>query len=92
MTDDNIHAEALGGVGPLPDGTYDVFIIDTEYVPGRGNPATGALQLDLTVIGGEFKGEVLTLSSAELAGEAIDLIGTPATMTITGGQPHLTFD
>lgn len=92
MTEDHNDVEALGGVGPLPDGTYDVFIIDTEVVPDRRKPGTSALQLDLTVIAGEFKGEVLTLSSANLANDAIDMIGMPATMTIDGGRPNLIFD
>ena len=79
----------------LPDGTYDVFIVDAEDAAsdeagdGGGPPGT---TLDLTVTSGAHKAETLTLRSTTWLGDPIDLIGMPATLTVALGVPSVRVD
>ena len=81
------------GAGPgaptLDDGTYDVFVIDASI---EGDGPNRIAHLDLTVTVGEHKGEVLSLAAAGLRGEEFDLIGMPATLTVSGGSPSIVID
>jgi hypothetical protein len=70
----------------LPDGTYDAFVIDAE-VQGGGRTA-----LELTIVAGELKGEVVEITAVGLAGDDIALLGMPATITVTDGSPHVRID
>jgi hypothetical protein len=72
----------------LADGTYDVVVIDAE--PGDG--ADGAVRVELTVLGGPHKGEVLALSTAALDRDPLDLLAVPGTLLVAGGEPHLTLE
>jgi hypothetical protein len=60
----------------LPDGIYDAIVVDAE--PGR---------LELTILGGEHKGEVVGLRSTDLAADPTSLLGIPATLTVADGVP-----
>lgn len=73
---------------PLGDGTHDVFVIDVTEVIDR----PGAQQLELTVVSGPHKGMVLSLVSATPLGDEVDLIGMPATLTVTEGVPTVVID
>lgn len=75
----------------LADGTYDVFVVDASAVSDADAP-DGSWCLDLTVLAGEHKGEVLTLTASGLAGSDLDLLGMPGTLVVTGGDPQLTID
>jgi hypothetical protein len=66
----------------LPDGTYDAIVVDAVE-------ESGVVLLDLTILGGEHKGEVVALRSPDLAGDPVDLLGIPATLTVTDGTPHV---
>jgi hypothetical protein len=68
---------------PLPDGTYDALVVDA-----RTND-DGTVAVDLTIIAGPAKGEVVTLRGTGVAGDPLDLLGVPATITVRGGQPSL---
>lgn len=70
----------------LPDGTYDVFVVDATDQDG------GAVSLDLTVTAGDHKGEVLAVTATGLGRGEIDLLGMPATLVVLGGTPHITID
>jgi hypothetical protein len=74
-------------VVPLPDGEYEAFVIDID----DGDPE-GPRRVDLTIISGEHKGEVLTVVANGLDGEFTDLIGMPATVTVSAGEPSVTID
>jgi len=74
---------------PLPDGTYDVFIVDAQADPAD---ETRVNQLDLTVVTGPFKGEVMTVASQGLEGSDLDLMGMPAVLTVADGRPTVTLD
>ena len=82
-------AAAGPGVPVLPDGTYDAFVVDaTEDT--TTDPAV--MHLDLTITAGEHKGEVLRLTASGLPGSDIDLLGMPATLTVTEGRPSIRLD
>ena len=74
----------------LADGTYDVFVVDaTEATLDDG---TDVVHLELTITAGERKGEVVPLAAAGLGRSEIDLMGMPATLTVTDGAPTITID
>ena len=66
----------------LQDGTYDVFVVDAD-------DDEGVIRLELTILAGEQKGEVVNLASPNLQGEPALLLGTPGTLTVTDGVPSL---
>lgn len=74
----------------LPDGTYDAFVVDAE------DDDTG-VRLELTVIAGPHKGDVVSVRRAPVAEgaverDALDLIGMPATLTVSQGRPRVAID
>lgn len=69
------------------DGTYDVFVVDAAPT----EDGTG-WSLDLTILGGEHKGQVLTIQASGLRGTEFDLIGMPGTLTVTDGRPDFRVD
>jgi len=78
----------LGDV--IPDGTYDAFVVDAEA--GLADDGTGHMHLDLTILSGDQKGNVVSLTAAGLAGTEVDLMGMPATLTVTHGVPSVRID
>ena len=66
----------------LPDGTYDAIVVDAV-------DDGGVRRLELTVLGGEHKGDVVNLASPNLEGDPALLLGIPATITVTDGHPDL---
>lgn len=68
----------------IDDGTYDVFVVDAERLPGDGPPSW---RLELAVVAGRHKGEVVAVSATGLGGDELDLLGLPGTLTVTGGRP-----
>jgi hypothetical protein len=72
---------------PLPDGTYDVFVVDAS------DPRPdGSIELELTVVAGDHKGEVVSLGATHLGADPIGLMGMPATLVVAEGAPRLTID
>jgi hypothetical protein len=74
----------------IPDGTYDAFVVDAE--PGVADDGTEHMHLELTILAGEHKGNLVTVTAVGLPGTAIDLMGMPATLTVTDGQPSIRID
>jgi hypothetical protein len=70
----------------LDDGTYDGIVVDAE---AEGD---GRVRLEITVLGGERKGEVVVLHAAGLAGDPLDRLGMPVTLTVAEGAPRVEFD
>jgi hypothetical protein len=73
----------------LDDGIYDVFVVDATF---EGGTAT----LELTVLAGQHKGEVVSVSApattfgvGELQRGEIDLLGMPGTLTVENGVPRV---
>lgn len=81
--------EALEDGSPLPDGVYDVFIVDADDLPGTEGPTTA---LELTVVSGDHRSETMALTAPARLGEPVDLIGLPATLSILGGAPSVRID
>lgn len=75
------HNEAV-----LPDGVHEALVVDAS-------PSTdGATELDLTIVAGDHKGEVVTIRAEGIAGDPLDLLGLPATITVREGSPSVVFD
>jgi len=68
----------------LPDGTYDVFVVDA-HATGVGD----GLLLELTVLAGEGKGEVVSMRAEGMGVGELDALGTPGVLTVAGGEPSL---
>jgi hypothetical protein len=71
---------------PLPDGQYEVFVIDCDEPDGDRR------SMDLTIVSGAHKGEVLTIVAVGLEGDFTELIGMPGTVVVTEGRPTLTIE
>ena len=69
----------------LPDGTYDAIVVDADEVDG-------GIGLDLTLLGGEHKGEVVSLRSPDLKGDPVTMLGIPATLTVVDGVPSVALE
>jgi hypothetical protein len=71
----------------IPDGSYDVFVIDALPLDGDGG-----WQLDLTIVAGDHKGEVLSVRAVGMTGTEFDLMGMPGTLTVTDETPSFRLD
>jgi hypothetical protein len=69
----------------LEDGTYDAIVVDAE----AASEDASAVTLDVTVLAGPHKGEVVSMSATGTGRDPLDLLGVPATLTVAGGQPSL---
>lgn len=85
MTDDT-----NGGDPLLPDGTYDVFVVDA--VVDAAEDGARVVHLDLTIVSGAHKGEMLRVSARGMAGEDYELMGMPGTLTVDDGVPSVRLD
>jgi len=72
----------------IEDGTYDVFVVDATPLEG----AAGGLRLEVTILAGPHKGEVVSINAAGLRVDELDAIGTPGTLTVSGGQPSIALE
>jgi hypothetical protein len=70
----------------LPDGTYDVFVIDATP------DGPGGLRLEVTILAGEQKGEVVSVRAEGLGLDELDALGLPGTLTVGGGEPSLALE
>lgn len=72
----------------LEDGTYDVLVVDAEPVAG----AAGAVRVEVTILTGPSKGDVLAITAHGLGRDPLDLLAEPGTLTVADGRPHLRLD
>jgi hypothetical protein len=70
----------------LKDGTYDALVFDADDAEG------GGVEVELTILAGEHKGEVVSIVSHGWKGEALDLLGIPATLVVADGRPQVNFE
>lgn len=70
----------------LDDGTYDALVFDADDADG------GGVEVELTILAGEHKGAVVSITSPDWTGDALDLLGIPATITVADGQPTVRFE
>lgn len=69
----------------LPDGTYDVLVVDAVT---DGD----ALAIEITILGGAHKGEVVGIRAVGLDIDELDALGVPGTLTVTDGTPHFVLE
>lgn len=72
----------------LADGTYDVIVVDATPAPD----GTDELRLDLTILAGEHKGEVVPMRASGLGLDELDALGLPGTLTVLDGAPSIVLD
>lgn len=70
----------------LDDGTYDVFVVDAEATAPDG------LRLELTILAGPHKGEVVSMQTAGLGVDEVDALGMPGTLTVRDGRPAIVLE
>lgn len=75
----------------LEDGTYDAFVVDATTEPSEPG-RTDALRLDLTILTGPHKGEVVSMRAVGLGIDELDALGTPAILTVRDGEPTVVVD
>jgi hypothetical protein len=76
----------------LDDGTYDVMVVDATEAEGPIGSAGPAILVDLTVLGGPHKGELITITAAGLERDPLDLLAVPGTLVVESGRPQLTLE
>jgi len=67
----------------LDDGTYDALVVDAEGADD------GSVSIELTIVAGPAKGDVVTILARGLPGDPLDMLGVPGTLTVTDGTPAL---
>lgn len=73
--------------GALDDGTYDALVVDAE------SGDEGWCRIELTILGGAHKGEVVAVRTDGITDEsALDLLGIPATLVVADGVPRVAFE
>jgi hypothetical protein len=71
-------------VSPLADGSYDAVVVDAS----AGDD--GSIGVDVAIVAGPAKGEVVSLRTADLGDtDPLGLLGVPATLTVRDGAPSL---
>jgi hypothetical protein len=70
----------------LGDGTYEAIVVDV------GSGEDGAVVIELAIAAGAHRGEVVRVVERAHEGDPVDLLGVPATLTVTDGQPSVTFE
>ena len=70
----------------LDDGTYEAIVVDAEDLDD------GAVGLEITLVAGPHKGEVVTVRAAGLGRDPLDLLAVPATLTVADGEPTVSLE
>ena len=70
----------------LDDGTYEAIVVDAEALDG------GAIGIEITIIAGEHKGEMVSVRAEGLGRDPLDLLAVPATLTVAGGAPSVALE
>src|SRR5690606_13960528 len=71
--------------GVLADGRYDAIVFDAD---GSGD----GVHVELTILAGDHKGEVVSVRTGSWTGDPIDLLGIPPTIVVSDGEPAVTFE
>jgi hypothetical protein len=75
----------------IEDGTYDAFVVDAHALTD-GPPEHHGLHLDLTILSGPHKGQVVSMRAIGEVRDETDVLGLPATLTVVAGEPSLMID
>ena len=67
----------------LPDGRYDAFVIWAE------RSDDGSLTVELTVVSGDHKGDVVSIVGDPRSVDPVALTGLPCTLVVADGTPRI---
>ena len=73
----------------LEDGTYDVVVVDAE---AAGPSDTDGVRVEVTILGGPHRGELVAVTAAGLRRDPLDLLAVPGTLVVAEGRPALTLE
>jgi uncharacterized protein YcnI len=73
-------------VDALPDGTYDVMIVDVEIDEEQH------ARIDVVLTAGSHRGEVASLRTSSMRQDPVGLMGLPARLEVMDGTPRLKMD
>ena len=65
----------------LPDGRYDVLVVDATA-------GDDDLAIEITIVSGAHKGEVIGLRATGLDEDDVGLLGLPGTLHVENGVPR----
>lgn len=71
----------------LPDGTYEALVVDAD-----AGPEPGTVVLNLTVLEGPHKGDLVPVNVAGLTRDPLDLFAVPAVLVVADGHPSVTLE
>ena len=71
----------------LPDGTYDVMVVDVEDKPGPAGEESSAISLVIVI--GPLKGYVVTLDQPSGSNDTLLLLGSPGRLTVSDQELRL---
>lgn len=71
---------------PLPDGVYDVMILDVEAAERQ------QARVDVVITAGSHRGEVVSLRMSPMQRDPLGLMGLPASLRVSDGTPALEMD
>jgi hypothetical protein len=69
----------------LPDGSYDAFVVDAH---DEGD----VRHLELAIVTGPHKGEVVSVTSTDLSRADVDVMGLPAELVVRDGTPAIVIE
>ena len=67
----------------MPDGRYDVLIVDAETIDEN------TMRVEIAMVSGDDKGDVIAMRGPHLARDPIELLGLPGTLIVRDGVPRL---
>jgi hypothetical protein len=73
-------------VEALPDGTYDVMIVDVDVDEQQH------VRIDVVLTAGSHRGEVVSLRASSMRQDPLGLMGLPARLVVKDGTPALKMD
>ena len=77
----------------LADGTYDAIVVDATEVGETGDgddPGGGpGIRLELTIVAGPHKGDVVAVRAEHLTMTAVETLGLPARLVVTNQRPQV---
>ena len=71
----------------LVDGSYDVVVVDASEGATEGD-----LTVELAVLGGPHKGEMVTITARGLDRDPLDLLASPGTLVVAAGAPRFVLE
>ncbi len=65
-----------------------MIVVDADAVAD----SPGVVSLDLTILAGDAKGEMVSLRADGITADPVMLLGLPGTLAVADGIPHVTLE